>query len=255
MAPPSRSLGVKKKGTAVAKIPSDGSIRKTCRRFNIAGHFHELTFSCYGSQDLLSQGDSCHYLADAIIHAKSRRRFHLRAYVFMPEHVHLLIQPELDEYSISEILQSIKQPVARRTLAYARQNDPAMLACMTTGQKHTLFRFWQAGGGYDRNLFSPSAIHKAIIYIHSNPVRRGWLLCRKIGSGQAHETTRVLEKDRCLSIVYHCRRCDALASHPQAEAWGCHPEVVFEDIPATRRLTILVIELLVIVKPQGAIDN
>ncbi len=157
----------------MARNPSDGSIRKTCRRFNIAGHFHELTFSCYGSQDLLSQGDSCHYLADAIIHAKSRRRFHLRAYVFMPEHVHLLIQPELDENSISEILQSIKQSVARRTLAYARQNDPAMLACMTTGQKHTVYRFWQDGGGYDRNLFGPATIYSAINYIHNNPVRRG----------------------------------------------------------------------------------
>ena len=38
------------------------------------------------------------------------------------------------------------------------------------------FRFWQEGGGYDRNLRSEVAILAAIDYIHENPVRRG--LCK-----------------------------------------------------------------------------
>ena len=33
------------------------------------------------------------------------------------------------------------------------------------------FRFWQAGGGVDRNLCNPEAIHPAIDYIEANPVR------------------------------------------------------------------------------------
>ena len=35
------------------------------------------------------------------------------------------------------------------------------------------YRFWQRGGGYDRNLWSPEEIHEKIHYIHANPVRRG----------------------------------------------------------------------------------
>lgn len=35
------------------------------------------------------------------------------------------------------------------------------------------FRFWQAGGGFDRNLWNPKAIHAAIAYIENNPVRAG----------------------------------------------------------------------------------
>ncbi len=39
------------------------------------------------------------------------------------------------------------------------------------------FRFWQEGGGFDRNLFSTAAIAASIDYIHLNPVKRG--LCKQ----------------------------------------------------------------------------
>lgn len=35
------------------------------------------------------------------------------------------------------------------------------------------FRFWQAGGGYDRNVGDESTLRTMIDYIHQNPVRRG----------------------------------------------------------------------------------
>jgi putative transposase len=34
-------------------------------------------------------------------------------------------------------------------------------------------RFWQPGGGYDRNITSAEALRAMIEYIHLNPVRRG----------------------------------------------------------------------------------
>jgi hypothetical protein len=42
----------------------------------------------------------------------------------------------------------------------------------------TLSRYWQEGGGYDRNMFSRAAIMHAIDYIHENPLRRK--LCSKL---------------------------------------------------------------------------
>jgi putative transposase len=38
------------------------------------------------------------------------------------------------------------------------------------------FRFWQRGGGYDRNLWSKDEIVEKLEYVHNNPVRRG--LCK-----------------------------------------------------------------------------
>jgi putative transposase len=34
-------------------------------------------------------------------------------------------------------------------------------------------RFWQPGGGYDRNIMSIEALRSMVDYIHANPVRRG----------------------------------------------------------------------------------
>jgi putative transposase len=38
-------------------------------------------------------------------------------------------------------------------------------------------RFWQPGGGYDRNVVEIAAVHQIIEYIHANPVRRGLVAC------------------------------------------------------------------------------
>ena len=34
------------------------------------------------------------------------------------------------------------------------------------------YRFWQRGGGYDRNATEPNTLLQLIDYIHNNPVRR-----------------------------------------------------------------------------------
>ncbi len=76
----------------------------------------------------------------------------------------------------SRILQAIKQPVSRRVLIYLRKCKPQGLRLLATGQSQMPYCFWQAGGGYDRNMTSVETIKKAIRYIHENPVRRGLVL-------------------------------------------------------------------------------
>ena len=39
------------------------------------------------------------------------------------------------------------------------------------------YRFWQRGGGYDRNVNEPATVFAQIDYMHNNPLRRG--LCDK----------------------------------------------------------------------------
>jgi hypothetical protein len=35
-----------------------------------------------------------------------------------------------------------------------------------------VFRFWQAGGGFDHNVFREKTVAAIVDYIHANPVRR-----------------------------------------------------------------------------------
>src|SRR5208283_1220865 len=94
---------------------------------NEPGHAHELTFSCYHRYAFLKAERTCQWLADAIDAARLRRDFWLWAYVFMPEHVHLLVVPKNPDYDMVRILRSIKQPVGQRAIAYLRRQAPLWL--------------------------------------------------------------------------------------------------------------------------------
>jgi putative transposase len=69
--------------------------------------------------------------------------------------------------------------VAKRAVQFVRRQAPAFLGRMTDRQPNgkEAVRFWQRGGGYDRNLWEPRYVWEMIDYIHANPVRRG--LCRR----------------------------------------------------------------------------
>jgi putative transposase len=151
---------------------------KSCLRINEPGHAHALTFTCFHRQPFLSKDRTCQWLADAINRARERHRFHVWAYVFMPEHVHLLICPLDREYSVSRILESIKLPVTRRAVAFVKKESPEFLRRMLDQQPNgsSSYRFWQRGGGFDRNIIQPKTAWDEINYIHANPVRRNLCL-------------------------------------------------------------------------------
>ena len=56
---------------------------------------------------------------------------------------------------------------------WLKENKPDHLQDMETGVRRPKYRFWQDGGGYDRNYWEPVAIRDQLAYIHANPVRRG----------------------------------------------------------------------------------
>ena len=91
----------------------------------------------------------------------------------MPEHVHIVLWPENE--TISSILSTIKQSVSKRAILWLKDNAPDFLERLLDahpGSKSS-YRFWQRGGGYDRNLRSVRDIHEKVRYLHENPVRRG----------------------------------------------------------------------------------
>ena len=69
--------------------------RKRVKHVDEPGHVHELTFSCYQRRPLLRSDTWTTWLGESIDRAASRHGFALVAFVFMPEHVHLLVYPRL----------------------------------------------------------------------------------------------------------------------------------------------------------------
>ena len=144
------------------------------RNINVAGHGHEITFSCFDRLPLLSKDRTRQWLAESVNAACESHAFNLWAYVFMPEHVHLVVCPNTPDHDIADFRKAIKAPVGRKAIGYLREHHPEWLPRLQRTRGRRLeTAFWLPGGGYDRNIVEPRTAARMIEYVHQNPVRRG----------------------------------------------------------------------------------
>ncbi len=80
---------------------------KTCHRYNEPGDAHFLTFSCFKQKPFLNADRSKTWLADSVVRACEKHNTAIWGYVFMPEHVHLLVKPREPVYDFSEYMRSV----------------------------------------------------------------------------------------------------------------------------------------------------
>jgi putative transposase len=142
------------------------------KHYDEPGHAHELTFSCYHRQPYLNDPLLCDLLLDELNQSRQHHHYRLWAYVLMPNHVHLLIWPYNKTYKIADIFQKIKGKASKmyRDIIIKKKPECFEAFCVTrNGEKS--FRIWQAGGGFDRNIWNSKPIHHSIEYIEGNPVR------------------------------------------------------------------------------------
>ena len=155
--------------------------RKTIKHYHEPGDLHELTFSCYRRMPLLTNDAWRGHLARNLDGALVGEQFHLVAFVFMPEHVHLLVWPTRNDTTaecISRFLVAVKVGTSQQVKADLERCGSRLLPRLTVPERsgRTSFRYWQKGPGYDRNLQNETSVTAAIDYVHLNPVRRG--LCK-----------------------------------------------------------------------------
>ena len=148
-------------------------LRKRCKRYDVPGDAHCLTFSCFQGLPLFTRERSCQWMLEALTLGRNKGQYDLWAYVIMPEHVHVVLFPRA-KVKISAVLTTLKQSVSKRAILWLRGNAPGFLSRLEDRQPNGIrtYRFWQRGGGYDRNLRTVADIHQKIEYVHNNPVRR-----------------------------------------------------------------------------------
>jgi putative transposase len=156
--------------------------RKTVRHFDLPNHAHELTFSTYGRLPVMLGPGIPEIVLASIARISQRGLAEILAFVLMPEHLHLLVVTTVRHETaipVASILIAIKRPSSFRIKQLLTATQPKVCDDLTVRERpgKTAFRFWQEGGGYDRNLTSGDAIRASIEYIHTNPVRRG--LCER----------------------------------------------------------------------------
>lgn len=140
------------------------------RRWEGSGAVRFVTFSCQRRLPLLGNPAIRDVFVEALTTARSRHGFELFAWVVMPEHIHLLLRPHPDAH-LDEALRSMKTSVAKRVVNRWRTLGAPILDQIQTSRGAP--RFWQKGGGFDRNVRDQHEFCREVRYIHRNPVERG----------------------------------------------------------------------------------
>ncbi|MBX3443354.1 MAG: transposase [Planctomyces sp.] len=127
---------------------------------------------------LLDKDRTREWFLQALEEARMRWPVDLWAWVIMPEHVHLLVRPREIQVSIGRFLGAIKERTARPAMRWLAEHSPEFLRTLTVQEGAiTRRRFWQPGGGFDRNVEQARTLESMITHFHMNPVRRG--LCER----------------------------------------------------------------------------
>ncbi|MBN1943055.1 MAG: transposase [Phycisphaerae bacterium] len=137
-----------------------------------------MTFSTFRRQAFFPGRMTARWYQEMIACARETCPFYLFAYVIMPEHVHLVLQP-LPGVTMRRILWHLKKPMTDKVIECVKTHQPSFLTRLADRRPsgNIVHRFWMRGGGYDRNLRSSNDVHEKIGYVHGNPVRRGLVEC------------------------------------------------------------------------------
>jgi putative transposase len=149
--------------------------RKRVKHFHEVGDVHELTFSCYRRMPLLTNNAWRTELSRCINAACERTGGKLAAFVYMPEHVHLLVWGLRCKEEVSDLLSRLKRPLSVAVRADLEAKNSRLLTKLMVRERpdRLVFRYWQEGPGFDRNLYTVKAVQGSLDYIHTNPVKRG----------------------------------------------------------------------------------
>lgn len=149
--------------------------RKRMKRREDPAHPRFLTFSCLDQLPLLSNPKIAELAVRRLAEVRRRFRVRLLAWVIMPDHVHVVfMQPPEPVAPVATIVASFKKSIAMRVIARWRDLRAPILDRITDRTSGTP-RFWEPGGGFDRNVRDDEELSKEIRYVHRNPV--GASLC------------------------------------------------------------------------------
>lgn len=114
------------------------------------GDLHFITISCHRHAHVLKEAEACRTLQRILEETRKRYEFRVVGYVFMSNHVHLLIS-EPEERLISTAIQVLKQRFSRTRIE----------------------EFVWEPRYYDFNVHSDDKRVEKLRYMHRNPVKAG----------------------------------------------------------------------------------
>src|SRR5438045_4194622 len=134
--------------------------------------FHYVTAVTFKRVPIFRNDYACELFVESLTETRSHCTFKLIAYVVMPDHVHLILNPLAR--NISEVMRRLKSSSTRRILDWLREDRFAaslqkleLDIPQSRSHSHAL---WQKGFS-SIDLWSPRFILQKLSYVHLNPIR------------------------------------------------------------------------------------
>ena len=141
--------------------------------FDIEGHAHFLTFSCYHHLPLLSR-DNCKRIVLGHLNMLSRtHQLGVVGFVVMPDHVHALVRP-VQSGQLSTFIQQWKRMTSDAILEFLKLGTPQDTTPFgeRVRDKSGKLHIWQKRY-YPFNVFTIEKAVEKLEYMHNNPVKAG----------------------------------------------------------------------------------
>src|SRR5712691_11347877 len=134
---------------------------------NLPGALQFITANCNNRIPVFKRDQYCLIFLDVIKELKERRPFKLIAYVMMPDHCHMIVNPR--DGQITDLTGALKGLSARRIIDRSPSETFVLDKPSPDGTTHQV---WQESFKAFP-LWSNWMIWQKINYIHNNPIKRG----------------------------------------------------------------------------------
>jgi putative transposase len=150
------------------------------KRYDLPGHTHFLTFSCYRRLTFFWHDAVKQIAIEGLRLLQSKFTVCLVGYVIMPEHMHIIVYPHArgchEPVPISRLLHSFKRYVGqhgKQCLAKLRADRGKLWSAPLEDWAATArLPFWTTRG-YDFNIDRLETLIEKLHYCHKNPLTRG----------------------------------------------------------------------------------
>ena len=141
-------------------------------------HLYFVTTTAIQHHHLFQRDVVKRLVVDTLDCMRLRQRFHLYAFVVMPNHVHMVIQCRAEDPPPG-VLRDFKKHVADRLIRQyqveGNRDALALLASAVTRPDRQQHKVWE--DSYQAtDLFSPGVLRQKMTYLHNNPCQPHWQL-------------------------------------------------------------------------------
>jgi putative transposase len=103
-----------------------------------------------------------------------KKALKLYAFVIMPNHIHLMIQP-LENPEYNNVQLSFMRFTAQKIKLVLQDNKPQLLKKFMVNKQDRKFQIWQRNP-LAIELYTSKVLEQKLNYIHNNPVQKKWML-------------------------------------------------------------------------------